>query len=180
MTTTIKFASALLGLLVAIGGFALNAKAQETDFDITACEDMPNLWSAAIVIEYDPKARIVTFIWEDGQTANLRDTDSGCESQPGLEAELKGNRTGYRATEKNICRELRDLMDSVKEERKAQGKSTSGRVPVSDAAAEAAARKDPKNAQLADSGKIREKNKAGGPRTIDLDESERVLGKCPK
>lgn len=112
--------------------------------------------------------------------ATLRDTDRGCNSQPGLEAELRGNRDGYLANEKVGCQELQDLVNAVKEERKSQGRSASGRVPVSDEAAEKAARKNPKAAWLADSGKIREKNHAGGPRSIDLDYSERVLAECPR
>lgn len=161
MTTTNKLTVAALGLLIAIGGLAVNAAAKNGDSD-TACEDMPNLWSAAVEINYDRQARTVTFVWEDGQTATLHDTDPGCDSQPGLQAELQGNRNHYLANEKVSCQDLRDLVDAVKAERKAEGKSTKGRVSVSDAAAEKAARKNPKNAPLADSGKVREKNHAGG------------------
>lgn len=179
MTTTSKLTAA--ALLIAIGGFALTAAAaQSSGSDTAACENMPHLWSGAGEIDYDAQARTVTFVWEDGQTATLHDTDPECDSQPGLEAELRGNRNGFLANEKVGCQELRDLVDAVKDERKAEGKSTSGRVPVSDKAAEKAARKNPKTAWLADSGQIREKNHAAGPRTIDLGYSERVLATCPK
>jgi len=180
MTTTKKLTAAALGLLIAMGGLVVNAGAQGSGSDTMACEEMPHLWSGAVEINYDADARTVTFVWEDGRTATLRDTDPGCDSQPRLEDVLRGNRDGYLANEKVACQELRNLVDAVKEERKAEGKSTSGRVPVSDAAAEKAARKNPKSAGLADSGKLREKNQAQGPRTIDLDYSEQVLAACPK
>lgn len=90
------------------------------------------------------------------------------------------HRDGYLANEKVACQELRNLVDAVNEERNAEGKSTIGRIPVSDATAEKAARRNPKTAWLADSGKLRAKNHARGPRTIDLDYSEQVLATCPK
>jgi hypothetical protein len=153
---------------------------ERSGLDITACEDMPSLWSGAHEINYDADARTVTFVWGNGRMATLRDTDPGCDSQPRLEDQLRGSRDGYLANEKVACQELRNLVDAVKEEPKAQGKSIIGRIPVSDAAAENAARKNPKTAWLADSGKLREKNHARGPRAIDLDSAEQVLANCPK
>ncbi|MGH9039423.1 MAG: hypothetical protein ACRDZ3_04260 [Acidimicrobiia bacterium] len=176
--------AALLGALF-VGTAVLAAAAPDdaprsSGSHITACEEMQHLWSGAHEINYDADARTVTFVWEDGQAAMLRDTDPGCDSQPRLEGQLRGSRNAYLANEKASCQELRNLVDAVKEERKAEGTSTSGRVPVSDAAAEKAARKNPKTAWLADSGKLRELNHALGPRTIDLDGSEQVLATCPR
>jgi len=154
--------------------------AERGGLEITACEEMPSLWSGAHEINYDAEIRTVTFAWGDGRTATLRDTDPGCDSQPRLEDQLRGSRAGYLANQKVGCQELRNLVDAVKEEREAEGKSAIGRVPVSDAAAEDAVRMNPKTAWLADSGKLSEKNHARGPRTIDLDYSEQVLATCPK
>ena len=162
-----------------IAGVALTSSAGAgSGPTFTRCEDLPSLWSGAHEINYDPQARTVTFVWDDDQ-ATMRDTDRGCASQPGLEAELRDNRDGWIASERASCQDLRYLVDAVKAERLAQGKATSGEVPVSDQAAEAAARKTPSGAQLADSGAIAAKNHAAGQRMLDLDNSDAVLATCP-
>ena len=182
-TTPLRRRLGALGAVVlvasVIAGVELAASAGAgAGSSFTRCEDLPGLWSAAHEINYDPQARTVTFIWEDDQ-ATMRDTDRGCSTQPGLDGELRGSRDGWLASERASCQDLRNLVDAVRAERRAQGKTTTGEVPVSDQAAEAAARKTPSGAQHADSGAIAAKNRAAGQRMLDLDRSDAVLAKCP-
>lgn len=181
MTRTPKLTVALAAGLVLVGGLAVNAAPTSggSTPSITPCAAMPYLWSGAGDIAYDPAAGTVTFAWDDGPTATLRDTDPGCDSQPGLVDQLQGKRAGYRAQWVADCADLRNLVDAVTAERRAQGEGDGGRVPVSDQAAERAARRNPSTRALADSGAIREKNQAAGQRTLDLDQSRAVLAACP-
>lgn len=182
----------ITGLAIALGlfGFTLTAVRADPghegpsgpqDNSNDTCEAMPDLWTAAGEITYDPEARTVTFEWHDGETVTLRDTDPGCEGQPGLEEELRANRDGWIAQERVDCMNLRNLVDEVRAERRSQGQSTNGRVPVSVRAAEAAmARTSPGGADDVRAGRVREKHAKGGPWTIDLDYSDQVLARCPQ
>jgi hypothetical protein len=143
------------------------------EIDTVACADMPHLWSGSGDIAYDPQSRIVQFGWDDGTSARVRDTEPGCASQPGLERELRGNREGALASERASCRELQDLVDAVRAERRSNGQSASGRVPVSDAAQAAAARQSGTPVDLA----VAKRRLAG--RMLDLDASDKVLEQCP-
>lgn len=172
-----------LGALAVVGlifvGVAVTTSAGATSGPkLTRCEELPHLWSGAGEINYLPQAGTVTFVWDDGE-ATMRDTDRGCPSQPGLDAELRGNVEGWLASERAACADLRDLLGAVKSERRAQGKATRGRVPVSEEAAVAAARQSPSGGQVADFGAIAAKHQGVGQRTIDLDMSEAVLARCP-
>jgi hypothetical protein len=149
------------------------ASSATTRVDTVACADLPHLWSGSGDIAYDPSTHIVRFGWGDGTFADVRDTEPGCASQPGLEQELRGNREGAIASERASCRELQDLVDAVRAERRSNGQSTSGRVPVSDAAQAAAARKAGTPVDLAVA------KRRAGSRLLDLDESQRVLEQCP-
>lgn len=141
------------------------------------CETMPHLWSGAEEINHDVDAGTVTFVWGE-DAATLTDTDPGCAKQPGLAEQLAGIRSGVTQQKKVDCADLQALVDSVREERRSQGLSTSGRVPVSEHAAEAAARKNLASARFADTGELAAKMRSAGPRTIDLDQSDDVLAGC--
>ncbi len=179
-TTKRRRLGALAATVVLLAGAAVAVSAgQSSAPKSTRCEALPYLWTGAQEINYDAQARTVTFVWDDAQ-ATMRDTDPGCSSQPGLDAELLGNREGWLASERASCQDLQNLVDAVKAERRATGASTSGRVPVSDQAAVAAPRQNPSGgAELASSGAIEIKNHAAGQRFIDLDHSQAVLEKCP-
>ncbi|MGH9039152.1 MAG: hypothetical protein ACRDZ3_02875 [Acidimicrobiia bacterium] len=202
MTTAKKLAVAAVGLLITMGAVAMIVGAQRSGSDtrvdttasdttpsdttpsdvmpsdLMACVDLPHHWREAQETYYRWTTRTVTFTWEDGQTATLRDTDPGCDSQPGIEGALRSHREGHLVALKADCQELRHLVEAVIEERQAQGKPTSdvGRVPVSDAAAEKAYGKNPKNARYIESGEIHEMRAP----TIDLDRSVRTLEDCPE
>lgn len=180
-TTTIRCGLGVLAAATAVlVGLATTSTADSRPAGVTTtrCEDLPHLWSGAGEIDYEADARTVTFVWDHDQVT-MRDTDRGCASQPGLEAELRGNRDGWLANRRAGCAELRNLVDAVKAERRAQGGTTRGIVAVSDQAAEAAARQNPLTAPLADSGAVALKTRAAGQRTIDLDYSDAVLARCP-
>jgi hypothetical protein len=138
------------------------------------CEDLPHLWSGAHDIAYDPESGVVRFGWPDGTTANVLDSALGCAAQPGLERQLAEHRVGAEASERASCRELQHLVDAVRAARRERGESTSGSVPVSDAAAASAAEMSgvPPGAAVPKPG--------SGERMIDLDASDRVLEQCPQ
>lgn len=202
-TTTRKLAVAAVGLLIVMGALAMTVGAQRSGSDDTRvdtrasdttasdttpsdvmpsdlmpCGDLPHPWREAHETYYRWTTRTVTFTWEDGQTASLRDTDPGCDSQPGIEGALRSHREGSLATQKADCQELRYLVEAVIEERQAQGKPTSGvgRVPVSDAAAEKAYGKNPKMAPYIESGRIHEMRAP----SIDLDLAAQLVADCPE
>lgn len=137
------------------------------------CQDLPHLWSGAEDVAYDPQSGVVHFAWPDGSSADVSDAEAGCAEQPGLEEQLGGYRDGALASERASCRELRYLVDAVRAERRREGRSTSGIVPVTDAAQAAAARSVGASADAAVA------KRQAGSRMIDLDEADRVLSQCP-
>jgi hypothetical protein len=138
------------------------------------CQDLPHLWSGAEDVAYDAKSGVVHFVWPDGVAADVSDTEAGCSEQPGLEGQLDGYRDGALASERASCRELQYLVDAVRVERRRDGLSTTGSVPVSDAAQAAAARAVGASADAAVA-----KRRAGG-RMFNLDEADKVLEQCPQ
>jgi hypothetical protein len=138
------------------------------------CADLPHLWSGAGDIGYDPQSGIVHFAWPDGTAADVRDSEPGCAAQPGLEGQLDGYREGALASERASCRDLQYLVDAIRAERRSNGQSTSGRVPVSDAAQAAAARR----AGASPEGAVAKRHVGSG--LIDLDQADTVLGQCPR
>lgn len=67
-------AAFLIGLALATAS-ADGASGPKSTF--TRCEELPHPFNAAHEINYDADARTVTFVWEDGQRATMRDTDKG-------------------------------------------------------------------------------------------------------
>jgi hypothetical protein len=144
-----------------------------TQSETVRCEDMPHLWSGAEDVAYDPQSGIVHMIWPDGAAADVRDTEPECAAQPGLREQLDGYREGAIASERASCRDLQYLVDAVRAERRSHGQSTSGSVPVTDAAQAAAARRTGTDVDAAIA------KRHVGSRLINLDEADKSLAQCP-
>jgi hypothetical protein len=171
----IRVGAAAAALAVAgVGIFAANGTPATAD-ETVSCDELPQPWTAAHEIIYEADRHIVVFVWEDNTHAAVSDTEPGCAGQPGLEQELQGNREGALVNERAACRELRELVDAVRSERRSQGKSMGGTAEVSEAAERAAARRagTPADAAVA-------KRRSLPDRTIDLDQADSVLEQCPR
>lgn len=160
--------------LAAAGLLAANRTSPVAEQTVS-CEDLPHLWTASHGISYDPTTRIVVFDWADNSQSAVSDTEPGCEGQPGLEKTLREHHEGSIAAERSSCRHLRELVVAVRAERRSQGKSLQGIVEVSEATERIAAISvgAPPDSAVA-------KRRASPDRTIDLDQSDSVLAKCPQ
>jgi hypothetical protein len=160
--------------LVSAAGPVVGSSPTTAPVDTVTCEELPSLVTASEDIAYDPTTHIVQFGWGDGTYSKVLDTEPGCASQPRFEEELRGLREGAVASERASCRELQYLVDAVRAERRSNGESTTGPVPVSDAAQAEAARRNGSSVELS----VEKRRQSGG--LLDLDQADRSLAECPR
>lgn len=161
-------ATVVVGVNAVVGGSAIAREEAPV-----ACRDLPHLWTGAVEISYYPETHLVGLVWDDGEHAQVADSDPGCEAQPMLEAMLRDKRDGAVAADRAACSELGELVSAVRSERQGRGQSVHGRVPVSDAAQAAVARSH----GISPAAAVAKRHAAGS--AIDLDQADAVLAQCP-
>lgn len=121
--STAAVAGAVGAAVVLAGAFDGGVRAQREQLGTEAssspapvapvgCADLPHLWNTATIVNYDPAAGLLRFVWADGSRALLHDTDPGCPGQPGLAEELRSDREGGFAANQRSCQELVGLVEA--------------------------------------------------------------------